>query len=627
MNSKLLVVLALAAVLLLSATTAWAAPEWGGTNSQAELNNPAPATTTFNINVVFVGYEPGDIDLTAFTAELPSTYNPLVRYPASYGIDVPVNIEGDYSYNISVASTQFEDNFFGYLSSIGTVGPLTVFQEDYNSQVNRNHTISGDVLYIDAPSTERWLMDHARSDLALDVGNYTIFFVNWYDRTDFKYHVYTKTSFADPDTGYNFGVLRGSRKMIAWGGTYGRTWFYDLSAGPESWTDNWNVDDADLDGDSVMDYRMPPVWEYGNTTAYRPFDDLSGDLGKVARWVAIDLLFTSSPLYDPLASEPYPGRAKRVFINMFEDIKSKNGLNWLKTDYVMQSLNKFQPQYPWKLSVKDQELTGDAKAAFRRWGGLNTSNDCWNAYGDPFAELFCFFDTNRDQFLPPIKPDQAYIGGIFAYNTNMNRMGGNAGLLGYADDDWQSGTPTYVFAFDTPYYRSIGYGFSTTVVHEFGHHIGMSHPHDGYDSESETDFEGSGDTYFAWSGDESETIMAYNDLTGTFGWFDRDNMNRFLTGRYLARTTQILAQTAQAAPSAEGRTMMDRAKQNISDARSAFQKQNWENSAKLARAGFEQAWLAAQSAGLNLPVAEKLTGGGPRQGAKPVDPIHPHRNE
>lgn len=76
--------------------------------------------------------------------------------------------------------------------------------------------------------------------------------------------MYTKTDSPDPDTGYNFGIERASRKMIAWGGSHGRTWFYDLSAGPEAWSGNWNVDDADLTSDGVMDYRMPPVWEYGN---------------------------------------------------------------------------------------------------------------------------------------------------------------------------------------------------------------------------------------------------------------------------------------------------------------------------------------------------------------------------
>ena len=126
--------------------------------------------------------------------------------------------------------------------------------------------------------------------------------------------------------------------MIAWGGTprrretgFGahRTWFYDLSAGPEGWTDNWNVDDADLDGNGDVDYRMPPVWEYGNTSGYRPFDDLSGDLAKVVRYVAIDLLFTTSPLYDPGLAAQAPA-ALKLDINMFQADPASNGTVYLK---------------------------------------------------------------------------------------------------------------------------------------------------------------------------------------------------------------------------------------------------------------------------------------------------------
>jgi hypothetical protein len=68
--------------------------------------------------------------------------------------------------------------------------------------------------------------------------------------------------------------------VIAWGGTtpddeenglgrLRRVWFYDLSAGPDSWTDNWNVDDADVDGDGLLDYRMPPIWEYTQAASGR----------------------------------------------------------------------------------------------------------------------------------------------------------------------------------------------------------------------------------------------------------------------------------------------------------------------------------------------------------------------
>ena len=45
-------------------------------------------TQDLNINIVFVGYEPGSgamqIDQAAFTSELSSSYRPVLRYPSFY---------------------------------------------------------------------------------------------------------------------------------------------------------------------------------------------------------------------------------------------------------------------------------------------------------------------------------------------------------------------------------------------------------------------------------------------------------------------------------------------------------------------------------------------------------------
>lgn len=621
MNLKLSLIVVASVVLLLTSSATLAAPAPNKTTAPAVVAAPRSLDTTFKINVVFVGYAPADIDETAFTAELPTTYDPIVRYPNFYGIHLPVNIHGDYAYDISYASEAFQNNFFAYIASIGTPGPMTIYQEAYNAQVHATGLVQDPVLYIDAPSTERWLMNNARSQLGLDVANYTIFFVNWYGRPDFSNHVYTKTDSTDPDTGYNFGVNNPDRTMIAWGGTYGRTWFYDLSAGPESWTTNWNVDDADVDGGGDVDYRMPPVWEYGNLTGYRPFDDLSGDLGKVARYVAIDLLFTTSPLYDPLASEPFPGKGKRMFINMFEDDPNSNGLDWIKPSYIKKTMKQFQPQYKWKVALKDQPLVQPMKKAFRIFAGLSGASDCWNTYGDTFAELFCKVEQNRNAYLPAIKPNKNYVGGIFAYNTTAANLGSQFGLLGYADDDWVSGTPSYVFEFDTSEYREFGYGFSTTTTHEFGHHVGMSHPHDGYDSESDVDYGPTGDFYYAWSGDESFTIMQYLALANQFGWFDRDNMSRFLVGRYITRSAEIGAQVRGATSDGAALELLNSAEGDLAATRDAYNAMNYELAVTHAKAGFERIYRAANLAGLNVPIVEPLPAGGPRQGPKMVDPI------
>jgi hypothetical protein len=622
MTRKLLSIAALCALLVLGSGSLQAAPIAPSDAQAIAPHAPGDLNTTFKINVVFVGYEESDIDETQFMNELPSTYDPLVRAPnVYYGIQLPVHIHGDYEYDITYAPDEFEERFFAYLEFIGTEGPLTVYQEDYNAQEHATGQVEGPVLYIDAPLTELWLMQHGRSLLGLDVANYTIFFVNWYGHTDFSYHVYTKTDDPDPDTGYNFGIERPTRKLIAWGGSHGRTWFYDLSAGPEAWTDNWNVDDADVDGDDAPDYRMPPVWEYGNLTGYRPFDDLSGDLGKVARYVAINLLFTSSPLYDPLVSEPFPGKGKRMFITMFEDDPGASGLDWIDKSYILKTMRQFQKQYKWKSSIVDLPLKGLARNSFRIWAGVRTGPSCYELYGDLFSELFCYFDHNRATYLPAIKPNKNYIGGIYAFNTTDARLGDQAGLLGYADDDWESGTPSYVFEFDTPDTRDAGYGFSTTTVHEFGHHIGMSHPHDGYDSQSGVDYDPTGEYYYAWSGDESHTIMSYIDLAFQFGWFDRDNMGRFLAGRYLERAAEIAAQLGDATGSREAGELISRAQADANSAREAYQAMDYELAVTHAKASFDRVYRAAQLAGLNVPITEPVPAGGPLRRPKMVDPI------
>ena len=626
MKRKLGVLAFVSMLLVLGSTTALAAPLPESQYAAQIANAPAVLETTFKINVVFVGYEMADIDMPNFEAELPSTYDPLVILPyIYYDISLPINIHGDYEYNYVFADSSFNDSFFGYLTSIGKDGTLTEFQEAYNTQSNRSITIEPPhSLYIDAPSTELWLMNHGRSDLGLDVANYTIFFVNWYGRSDFRFHVYTKTDDPDPDTGVNFGQVYDQTKMIAWGGSYGRTWFYDLSAGPEAWSSNWDINTSNVDGDSAMDYRMPPVWEYGNMTGYRPFDNLSGDLGKVARWLAIDLLFTTNPVYDPLVTEPFPGFGKRLFINMFEDDPNSNGPDWIDKPYIRKTMQHLQPDYKWRVTLKDQPLKGSGlQGPFRIWAGLRNAPGCWGPYGDPFAELFCYVDTHRNNYLPPIKPLQNKMIGVFAFNTTDERMGNLGGLLGYSDDDWMSGTPTYVFEFDTPGTRATGFGFSTTTTHEVGHHIGLAHPHDGYDSEADALIDPTGDYYFVWTGDESHSIMQYIAVANQFGWFDRDNMNRFLTGRYLTRSSEIAAELTARENSREANALLQDANARLDESRRAFGAMDYAGAAKQARAGFERVWRAAQLAGLNPPMAKPLPAGVRTNKPKMVDPI-PH---
>ena len=67
------------------------------------------------------------------------------------------------------------------------------------------------------------------------------------------------------------------------------------------------------------------------------------------------------------------------------------------------------------------------------------------------------------------------------------------------------------------------------IVHETGHHLGLSHPHDAYDAGFGSNvFQGvpQGPFWFMRSGDESNTTMSYLPNTSEFSQFDRDNIAR-----------------------------------------------------------------------------------------------------
>jgi hypothetical protein len=566
---------------------------------------------TVPVNVVFIGYKRDSIEKQTLLHQLPETYEPVVRYPQFYGLPGrDMGLKFNFDYNVTFTEKSFADTFFGYLTEIGTPGDPTDFQLMYNDQKKNVLNVTGPVLYIDAPSVEEWLADN----LIVDQNSYTIVFVNWYSRPDFKFHVYTKTDEPDPDTGYNFGEVRASRKMIAWGGTNNRLWFYDLSAGPEAWTDNWNVDDKDVDGDGVADYRMPPIWEYSQK-GYRKPGALSRDLGLVTRFVGINLLFTSSPLYDPLVTAPDVGGNKVVYINLFEDDPKSLGTDWIDTSYIQSEYESFEPYYNWQVELVDRNpIDEQARRALRIFAGLRNRKDCWSEFGTPFAELFCFFDANLDKYVPEF-PEADYVLPIFAFNTTERNLGDQFGLLGFADDDWMSGTQTYVFEFDATEYRDLGYGFSTTTVHEGGHHFGMSHPHDGYDSELGFDYGPGGDFYFAWSGDESDTVMSYISLSSTFSVFDMDNMYRYEFAGYLNWANSLLDDILADPNAGEVQDNIDQAEAYAALAVESFNNWDYLAAATNARLAYEQIALAAAELGITTPTDDAFLLVAPTQNA------------
>jgi hypothetical protein len=370
------------------------------------------------------------------------------------------------------------------------------------------------------------------------------------------------------------------------------------------------VDDPDLDGNGVEDYRMPAVWEYTDG-GYRAASELGPDLGRVARFVAINLLFASSPLYDPLVTTPGLNGSKVAHVEMLEDDASSSGLDWIDTSYIYNEFVTFEPYYPWQLGLEDNNpIDFGAKKTLGIAGSPTPHPDCWTEFGDPFAQFFCYFDANLSAYVPPYAAND-YVAEVFAYNTTPRALGLLNGLLGFADDNWVDGTQTYVFEFLTQEYRDLGYGFSTTTVHEVGHHLGMSHPHDGYDSELGIDYGPGDEFYFAWSGDEADSVMSYLGVSNSFGVFDRDNMHRYETAGYVNLANALLGDILAHPNASSVNNLTNSATQAINRAIAQFNGWNYLSSATTAYSAYTAALTAAEQLGIeNASVARLAAVGG-----------------
>jgi hypothetical protein len=262
---------------------------------------------------------------------------------------------------------------------------------------------------------------------------------------------------------------------------------------------------------------------------------------------------------------------------------------------------EFQPYYDWKTRLVDVDpIDNGARRALRIFSGVKEAQDCWVDFGDTFAQLFCYFQQNLDRYLPDYGRND-YVIPVFNFNTTEETLGDQFGLLGFADDNWVDGTQSFVFSFGAEAYRELGFGFTSTVVHEAGHHIGMSHPHDGYDSELGLDYGPEDDFYFAWSGDESDTVMHYLAVTNRFGEFDQDNMYRWETAGYLNWANGLLDDIL-AHPGAN-RVMdeIDRAEELAGRAVNQFKAWRYLGAAANARRAYVALARAARELGIEIP--------------------------
>lgn len=523
------------------------------------------------VNIVFVGYEQGtgprDINEAIFRAGLPSRYRSMTINPSLY---IPNDIEEeqiwngnsyDYNYNLVYASQAFEDAYFNFLLANSTACGNSFFQNYYNRQQARSLDVVNSIC-IGATTAEKWLAFNAGPMLGVDTAKYTIFYINWYGRPDFRFHTYVPFDYPDPDpdTGGFWGG--DALKMIAWGGTtpdddqnglgsLRRVWFYDLSAGPE-----YNTSNCLLDPDEVSliigpgGYTMPPVWEYGNLTAYRPFNDLAGDLAKVTRFVALDSLFTTSSTYSPGLSPPKLPENVQIDLTIFNGDPGTNVSDFLKIDRVVSEVSDLRPTNSFSEEVTEKPFSGRLRdvymCAYPATFGIPTAPCYGNREGSGrgFRDMFLYV---RDHELQYVEGDADYEIPVFTFFVPTEI---ETAFEGVAFDNQIDGTQTYNFVVSSTFDRE-SHGSTATTIHEIGHHLGVNHPHNGFDYEGFRFYNSARPAFhYVWAGDQTDTVMSYMYTSNNFSQFDRDNMNRWMTAVYINEANKVLAKIF-ASPRAE----------------------------------------------------------------------------
>ncbi len=512
------------------------------------------------VNIVLIGLEwggqAGEVDPWEVLENLPPYSLPVIRQ-AAYGKDgsgfmYTMGIGVNFQHTIYNVSSGFEDWFFWNLGLAATPAPLTDAQQRYNTQTARSLTIQENV-EIDATLVEE-VLAAGLSYYGVDTFWPTLVFINWHGRDDFVHHVYVKPGEVDPDTGADFGADLQDHKLTAWGGTawndpetgsgqIRRIWFYDFSAGPEGISDNWNIDDPEPDAESrrrgvpngIEDYRIPPSWEYGNMDGYRPFDSITRDLTLIARYLGIDAQIGASPIYDPILSAPLAPDTIQLDINSIVEDGVFEFLDFVDPAALVAPLQDLLPFHTFSVDATSAPLSKQMEGIFDNGFSGGKAKYGQRLFGDAFWDLSLFL---MDHILQYLEGATGYELPIFAFAMDEDHP---FPFLGFAEGNHGDTTvQNLIMALLWPNAIEAGYGGTDILVHEIGHHLGMSHPHDGLDFHAWIGFTGDDCFQFAWTGDQTSSVMSYLHANNEFSQFDQDNLSRWLTASYINLASSML---------------------------------------------------------------------------------------
>jgi hypothetical protein len=139
---------------------------------------------------------------------------------------------------------------------------------------------------------------------------------------------------------------------------------------------------------------------------------------------------------------------------------------------------------------------------------------------------------------------------------------------------------------------------SDYIAHEIGHHLGLSHPFDGFDSATGVDFGPYGQFYFAFDGMWSSTVMSYAYNEYDYSQFNLDDRDRWMTAGYINEANAILARIYASPNARKVTSLIATADQDASAALSAYATMDYASAIAHAHAAYRGILGAANAAGI-----------------------------
>jgi len=638
-----------------------------GAGTLPPLVNLAPGTDlriqqNVDVNVVLVGFG-GFADAPTVQALL-ETLPPFNGVPKANGQGQTfLGQRFDFRFHTIASPAWFDDLFFGLLRQIAfPQPPIPIFQglppmpitpaqavydfcnldpafdptlgcsfDPAAPRVNRRMITQNYIL--DAAFVEKVLSQSLPDLLGVDVTKPTVVVMNWFGRPDYVDHIYLDVSEPDPETGFPRGFSL-NNELGGYGGTshtdpetcqgdciFHRLWFYDFSAGPLFRAGGYDLVartprffGAPDFGQPFASSRFHHTADYGSVV-YQPAPDVVGDVTALAGFVYVSQIAFAGPIYPPGLTPPTLPHRLVLDINRW---------NWSGQSFAGQldvpRLISKMSALPYEIAAEvTEQPDGPDSPLGRIWrcsltsiGGITAGQSCFgNRTGYAFGDIVTYFTNHQNQYLTGARD---YEVPIFQFNVPppLQQLWIGISFSNYlavpftpvfVPDNIQN----YVFTSMTPSLNARN-GHGEILTHEVGHHLGLSHPFNGFLCLTDTcglgeffPFGQNAATWFAQAGEYVAGVMSYVRINNDYSRFELDNMQRYLAWEYLDVSNFIVAELAKSPRSGSVAAAVTQADARAGAALAAYKNYDYAAAEQNARAAYDG--LAAAAAQINVNLA------------------------